>query len=178
MKIFSNQIFKLAFVVLFIFITGCNKTSEKKENDLSKTNSEIAMKQDKLIDFGNNYTKAWNSQKPESVASFFAIDGSLTVNSGEPSVGREAITKFANGFMIAFPDLKLIMDSLITKPSRTEYYWTFIGTNSGPNGTGNKVRFSGVERWKFNEEGLIQDSQGSYNSEEYEHQLKYGVKAQ
>lgn len=178
MKIFSNQVFNLAFIVLLIFVIGCNITSEKKENDLSETNGEITMKQNKLIDFGNNYTKAWNSQKPENVASFFAIDGSLTVNNDNPSVGREAITKLANGFMVAFPDLKLIMDSLVTKQNRTEYHWTFYGTNSGPNGTGKKVRFSGVERWKFTEEGLIQDSQGSFDSEEYEHQLKYGVETQ
>ena len=106
------------------------------ENDSLKTNSENAITQTKLIDFGNNYTKAWNSQKPENVVSFFAVSGSLTVNNGKPLVGKEAITKFENRFMIVFPDMKLIMDSLITKSSRTEYYWTFIRTNSGPNGTG------------------------------------------
>ncbi len=42
-------------------------------------------------DFAIRYTAAWSSQDPARVASFYAEDGSLTINGGEPSVGREAI---------------------------------------------------------------------------------------
>ena len=50
------------------------------------------MKDDTLEMFATNYTAAWNSGDPASVAAFFAEDGSLSVN-GSPAVGREAITE-------------------------------------------------------------------------------------
>lgn len=164
MQFLTNPISKLAFLVLLIFSTGCKNNSEK--NTIEETQLSI---------FGKNYTAAWNSQKPENVASFFSIDGTLSVNNDPPLKGRDAITEFADGFMTAFPNMKLIMDSLISKPDIKEYHWTFIGTNTGPNGTGNKVKFSGMELWKFDKEGLIQSSKGSYDAEEYKHQLEHGI---
>lgn len=120
-----------------------------------------------MTKFGNDYTDAWNSKKPENVASFFAIDGSLTVNNGTPMVGREAITEFASSFMTAFPDMKLTKENLLIKADETQYHWSFVGTNTGLNGTGNKVEFKGFERWVFNEEGLIKSSTGKFDEEDY-----------
>ncbi len=151
-------------LVLLNFLLGCQNTNN--------TNTD---EQSRISTFGENYTAAWNSQKPENVASFFSTDGSLIVNSEPPLEGRDAITKFAEEFMIAFPDLKLEMDSLIIKPEVTEYYWIFSGTNAGPNGTCNFVKFSGVERWQFDENGLIKLSKGSYDEEDYKHQVEYGI---
>jgi len=65
-----------------------------------------------LPEFAAQYTEAWCSQEPARVAAFFAEDGSLTINDGEPAVGREAITTAARGFMTAFPDMVVRMDSL------------------------------------------------------------------
>ena len=125
--------------------------------------------------FGAEYAEAWSSQQPDQVASFFEPDGSLTVNKGTPAVGTEAITNVAAGFMTTFPDLVLLMDSLVTGPDGTSFHWTLIGTNSGPNGNGNKVRFSGVERWTMSENGRVQVSDGSFDAAEYERQLAQGV---
>ena len=50
-----------------------------------------------LTDFATRYAAAWSSQTPDSVASFYAGNGSITVNDGEPSVGRAAITATAKG---------------------------------------------------------------------------------
>ncbi len=66
----------------------------------------------KLNDFATRYTAAWCSQNATSVASFFAKDGSLTINQGRPSVGRAAISAAAQGFMTAFPDMVVKMDRL------------------------------------------------------------------
>jgi len=134
------------------------------------------MDNDKLTDFGKKYSAAWSSQKPESVAAFFADNGSLKVNTDSPAVGREAISKVAQSFMTAFPDMVVAMDSLITNPNGTEFHWTLTGTNSGPGGTGNKVRVSGFEVWTFNEDGLIEKSTGSFDADEYNKQLIEGVK--
>jgi predicted ester cyclase len=125
-----------------------------------------------LIEFGKKYAAAWCSQKPESVAAFFATTGSLKVNADSPAVGRDAITKVAQGFMTAFPDMIVAMDGLVTKPNSTEFHWTLTGTNSGTGGTGNKVKVSGVEVWTFSESGLIQESIGSFDADEYNRQIK------
>ena len=68
------------------------------------------MDTDALEDFATRYTAAWCSQDPASVAAFFAEDGSLQVNDGEPAVGRDAITEVARGFMTAFPDMVVEME--------------------------------------------------------------------
>ncbi len=128
-----------------------------------------------LTDFGTRYTAAWNSQNAASVAAFYAEEGSLTINDGEPSAGRAAITEAAQGFMTAFPDMVVTMDSLGTEGDRITYHWTLTGTNTGPGGTGNAVRISGYEAWLMSSDGLIADSQGHYDEAEYQRQLESGV---
>jgi uncharacterized protein (TIGR02246 family) len=128
---------------------------------------------DELKEFGIKYTAAWNSQNAASVAAFFAEDGSLSVN-GSPAVGREAITAVAQGFMTAYPDLELIMDDLDIEPDQITYHWTFVGTNTGPDGTGNAVRFSGYEEWTIGDDDLVASSMGNFDDENYQHQLEHG----
>jgi len=77
--------------------------------------------------------------------------------------------------MTAFPDMELLMDDIRLQGERAEYHWTFIGTNTGPGGTGHKVRFSGFEKWKIGEDGLIAESQGQFDSADYQRQLERGV---
>jgi predicted ester cyclase len=126
-----------------------------------------------LRDFAKWYTGAWCSQKASSVAEFFALNGTLSVN-GAPAAGRNAITEVAQGFMTAFPDLELLMDDVVIQGDRAVYHWTFIGTNTGPGGTGHRVRFSGYEVWKFGEDGLIAESQGHFDAADYQRQLGGG----
>ncbi len=128
----------------------------------------------RLKDFAKRYTVAWCGQNASSVAAFFAPSGLLSVN-GVPAVGRRAITEVAQGFMTAFPDLKLLMDDILTQGDGAVYRWTFIGTNTGPGGTGHRVRFSGFEEWKFGKDGLIAESQGHFDSAAYKRQLEHGV---
>lgn len=127
-----------------------------------------------LQNFATRYTAAWSSQDPTSVASFFAEDGSLTINGGAPSVGREAITESARGFMTAFPDIVVAMDSLHTEEGAIEYHWTLTGTNTGAEGTGKSVKISGYEEWTFGADGLIAESQGHFDEAEYQRQLQDG----
>jgi nuclear transport factor 2 (NTF2) superfamily protein len=134
------------------------------------------MNTDKLNEFAAAYTAAWCSQDAASVSEFFAVNGSLSVN-GAVSTGREAIIAVAQGFMTGFPDMVLLMDTLEIKPDQAVYHWTFIGTNTGPEGSGNAVRFSGYEEWALDENGLIARSLGHFDNDEYLHQLEYGVGA-
>jgi uncharacterized protein (TIGR02246 family) len=121
--------------------------------------------------FATRYTAAWCSQDPAGVAAFFAGDGSLKINDGAPSVGRAAITEAARGFMRDFPDLTVEMDGLERKGDGYIYRWTLIGTNTGPGGTGNKVRISGYEEWTIGTDSLIAASLGHFDAADYNRQL-------
>ena len=129
----------------------------------------------KLRDFALRYTAAWCSQDSASVAAFYSPDGSLSINDGAPAAGRSAITKVAQGFMAAFPDMQVLMDNLVTQGDRAVYHWTLIGTNTGPGGTGQRVRIRGFEEWKLGDDGLIAESRGHFDSAAYKRQLERGV---
>jgi len=124
---------------------------------------------------GAEYTAGWNSGDPVAVARFFEPSGSLKVNEAEPAVGRDAIASVAEGFMTAFPDMVLTMDSVRLVDTGVEYHWTFAGTYTGPGGTGQRVKFSGYEEWTLSEAGLIARSLGHFDEAEYNHQLQFGV---
>ena len=126
----------------------------------------------RLRDFATRYTAAWCSHDPARVASFFAPNGSLKVNDGQPAVGREAIADVARGFVTTFPDMKVLMDGISGTDERAVYRWTLVGTNSGPDGNGNKVRISGYEEWRFDANGLVLESRGHFDAEDYERQLE------
>jgi predicted ester cyclase len=128
-----------------------------------------------LNQFATRYTAAWCSQHAASVASFFGEQGSLKINDGAPAIGRAAVTNSAQSFMTAFPDIVVKMDRLVVNGAKTEYYWTLTGTNTGPGGTGNFVRFSGYEEWRFGPDGLIAESLGHFDAAEYQRQLNAGV---
>ncbi|HWZ31741.1 MAG TPA: nuclear transport factor 2 family protein [Bryobacteraceae bacterium] len=129
----------------------------------------------RLRDFAVRYTAAWCSQDPASVAAFFSPGASLTVNNGTPAVGRSEITALAQSFMTTFPDLQVVMDDVRVLADRPEYHWTLIGTNTGPGGTGHRVRISGFERWRMGTDGLIAVSEGQFDAADYRSQLEHGV---
>src|ERR1700736_5742573 len=125
-----------------------------------------------LHDFANRYAKSWCSQNPAAVAAFFAERGSISINNGPPAVGQAAIAREAQAFVTTFPDMIVTFDKLEPRGDATAFHWTLIGTNTGPGGTGNKVRISGYELWKIDDNGLIAKSQGNFDTAEYEKQLK------
>jgi predicted ester cyclase len=148
---------------LLVAVTAC--TPEKAFMDPTRLN-----------DFGSRYTAAWCSQNAASVASFFTDRGSLKVNDASPAVGRAAITAVAQGFMTAFPDLVITMDKLSGNAAKVRYHWTLTGTNTGPSGTGQFVRISGFEQWRFGPDRLITESKGHFDAADYQRQLTAGAR--
>lgn len=128
-----------------------------------------------LIEFATRYTAAWCSHDAERVASFYAENGSLTINDGPPSVGRPAIAAAAQAFMTDFPDIVVMMDRVGVENDRITYRWTFTGTDTGPGGTGKAVRISGYEEWQLGRDGRIAESTGHFDQAEYRRQLQEGV---
>lgn len=139
------------------------------------SSGEDVMDEKNLRELASRYTAAWNSHDAAKVASFYAEDGTLTMNDGEPSVGRDGVTAAAQGFITAFPDIVVEMDDLTVEGNQVFYHWTFSGTNTGPGGTGNAVRISGYEQWTIGAEGLITRSLGNYDDAEYRRQIERGV---
>ena len=72
-----------------------------------------------LKKFAKRYADAWCSQNPESVATFFAENGSLSVNNGPSAVGHAAIAREAQAFMTTFPDMVVTFDKLESQPNGT-----------------------------------------------------------
>jgi uncharacterized protein (TIGR02246 family) len=147
----------LAPVVLFM-LAAC--TSAERPTDAIE-----------VREFATRYTAAWCSQNPARVASFFAPNGSLTINGAVPAVGRPAITAAAQGFMRSFPDLRISMDAVTVEGHQAVYRWTLAGTNTGPGGSGQAVRISGYEEWTLGADGLIAKSLGHFDAADYQRQL-------
>lgn len=125
----------------------------------------------KLRELGTRYTAAWCSQNAASVAAFFGEQGALTINDAAPAVGRAAIAAAAQGFMTAFPDMVVAMDSVSIDDGRAVYRWTLTGSNTGPGGTGRAIRISGYEEWTLSADGLIARSSGHFDEADYNRQL-------
>jgi predicted ester cyclase len=130
--------------------------------------------QGRLRRLAESYTAAWCSLNAARVAGFYSLDGSLRVNADPTAVGRDAIAVVAQGFMAAFPDLKVIMDDVVVDGDQTVYRWTLVGTNTGPGGTGKRVHISGFEEWRIGADGLIAESRGHFDDAEYQRQLEQG----
>ena len=128
-----------------------------------------------LQSFAERYTAAWCSKDPARVAACYSPHGSLRVNDAAPAVGRSAITAVAQGFMETFPDMRVSMDKLIVEGDRAIYHWTLTGTNTGPGGTGMRVRISGFEEWEMGADVLIARSLGHFDAAEYQRQIQYGA---
>jgi steroid delta-isomerase-like uncharacterized protein len=127
-----------------------------------------------LRDFATRYAAAWSSQDPEAFSLFYSENGSLRVNDGEPSIGRDAIAATARSFMAAYPDMVVRLVELRESNDRVEFHWHWTGTNTGPGGTGNAVDLRGYELWSMADDGLILESLGHYDEAEYERQLNAG----
>ena len=77
--------------------------------------------------------------------------------------------------MTTFPKMVVTMDKVVHDEEGTKFHWTLTGTNTGPGGTGKRVRISGYELWQFDKDGLLAESKGNFDAAEYERQIKLGV---
>lgn len=147
-----------SMIAFFALLSACQ--SEEEQTDTID-----------LTDFATRYAAAWSSQDPVELASFYAENGSLRVNDGEPSIGREAVTETARGFMTAFPDMVVRLVELRKTDDYVEFHWHWTGTNTGPGGTGSAVDLLGYEQWTLDGDGKIVESLGHFDDAEYHRQL-------
>ena len=67
------------------------------------------------------------------------------------------------------------MDNPLEKDGELIFKWTLEGTNTGPGGTGKRVRIGGCEQWKMGADGLVERSLGNYDAAEYQRQVDHGA---
>ncbi len=130
---------------------------------------------DAVRTMAESYAGAWSSHDPLAVASFYEEDGRITINLGEPTIGRAAIAEVAQSFYDAFPDLVVYLDDIRLAGNDAVFLWTLEGTNSGSGGTGNRVRVSGWEAWRLSEDCRVAQSMGYFDAVEYARQIEEGV---
>jgi predicted ester cyclase len=125
----------------------------------------------RIREFARSYTDAWCSHDPTKVAAHFVPGGTIAINGGDPT----EVTEVARSFIDAFPDIQVFMDDVVLNDETVEYHWTFTGTNTGQGGTGKAVRITGSEQWTIGDDGLVVESRGSYDQNEYARQLEHGA---
>lgn len=114
------------------------------------------------------YTAAWNTGSPQAVAKFYATDGHIVINRGEPWRGREGIAAMAAGFFADVPDLALVCDTVRCAGNHVAYFWTFNGTHAV---TRKPLRIVGWEEWDLDAAHEITASRGWFDSADYERQV-------
>ena len=124
-----------------------------------------------IIKLANDYTAAWNSRSPDAVASYFAADGAIIINGGEPWTGRARIAEMAAGFFADVPDMMLACDEIRCSGSHAVYVWTFTGHDAK---TGNPLVVRGWEEWDLDENLKVRSSRGWYDAEDYAAQVAGG----
>ncbi len=126
---------------------------------------------DKVMGIAEAYTAAWNSGSPEAIAEFYAKDGRIVINRGEPWKGRTGIAEMAAGFFADVPDLALVCDKVCCAGDHVVFLWTFTGTHSG---TQNSLNVSGWEEWDLDEDLKVTASRGWFDANDYERQIAGG----
>jgi uncharacterized protein (TIGR02246 family) len=121
-----------------------------------------------IVALASAYTAAWNTGSPDAVASFFAEDGRIVINNGEPWDGRSRVAVMAGGFFAEVPDLSLVCDGIRKAGNHVVYLWTFTGTHSR---TGHPHSISGWEEWDIDADGKVKSSRGWYDAEDYARQV-------
>lgn len=124
-------------------------------------------------DMAERYAAAWSSGSAEAVASFYAEDGRITINGGDPLVGRAAIAEMAAGFYAEFPDLVVHLDDIrVAAGNKAIFVWTLEGKHSE---TGKQVKVGGWEEWTLTDEPLVSASLGRFDAAEYDRQVAEGI---
>ena len=123
---------------------------------------------EEAVNLAEAYTAAWNTGSSQAVAEFFATEGGIVINGGEPWTGRAGVRKMAEGFFAEVPDLSLVCDQVRPAGDHVVYLWTFTGTHAG---TKNPLRVVGWEEWDIGADCKIDSSRGWFDAADYARQI-------
>ncbi len=129
------------------------------------------MDKTKITNIARDYTTAWNSKSPEAVASFYALDGQIVINRGEPWSGRKRVRDMAAGFYADVPDLSLTCDDVRISDNQVLFLWTFTGHDATIH---RPLKIHGWKEWDLNEYLQVQSSRGWFDAQSYAQQAGSG----
>jgi len=124
---------------------------------------------DRMREIAVSYTAAWNTGSPQAVAAFYAEDGAIAINRGQPWEGRAGVAEMAAGFVRDVAGLALVCDGLRIAGEHVVYLWTFTGRDAS---TGNPLRVSGWEEWDVDDGGTVKASRGWFDADDYARQAR------
>lgn len=127
------------------------------------------MSAEALQKLATDYAQAWSSGSPEAVASFYAEDGQIIINRGQPLKGREAIARMTAGFYAEVPDLIVRCDDFRMAGRHVIFVWTLEGHHAG---TENFVTVGGWEEWELDEDMKVAFPLGWYDAADYARQVE------
>lgn len=128
----------------------------------------MASIRDTLNNLARDYAIAWSSGDPNAVAGFFAPDGQITINRGEPHQGQAAIAEMARRRFTEFPDLEVRCDMFRWAGNHAIFVWTLEGHHSK---TGNPVVSRGWEDWELAPDYKVQSSSNWFDVEDHQRQI-------
>ena len=111
-----------------------------------------------------DYCSAWNSGSAAAVASFFACDGGIVINNGDPWQGRDRVMAMAEGFFADVPDLCLTCDDIRGSGAHALLVWTFTGHDAA---SGRALFIHGWEEWDLGPDMKVTQSRGWFDAEDY-----------
>ncbi|WP_424969969.1 nuclear transport factor 2 family protein [Dinoroseobacter sp. S76] len=123
--------------------------------------------QDRLEALARDYTAAWNSGDPNAVAGFYAEEGGIIINRGDPWQGRAKVAEMAAGFFADVPDLSLRCDAIRGAGTHVIYVWTFTGHDAT---SGRPLDVRGWEEWELDADLKVRQSYGWFDAEDYARQ--------
>lgn len=129
------------------------------------------MNPSELKEFAKKYGQAWSSNDPNQVLALHSESSRLSVNDGDPALGKPEIRKIVEAFMGDFPDLYIQVNDVLVEERGIVFYCNAIATNSGPGGTGNRINIEIHEIWTFDENGKFTEVRAYDDPEDFERQL-------
>lgn len=130
---------------------------------------------DRIHTLAERQTAAWDNHDAVTLSNNYSETGWIIINGGTPWAGRAGLVTMASSYMEAFPDLGMTMVDIHIAGDRAVWSWHLTGTNTGSGGTGQTVSFSGYEVWQIDNDSLIAESYGYYDSVAYMKQVEHGV---
>ena len=114
------------------------------------------------------HAAAWSEGDADRIAELFAKNGTITVNRGDPHVGRAEISENAKELLATFPGLVVHCHETRHAGDRAVFVWTLEGNHAG---TGNFVSLPGWHEWELDDDMQVKCCRGFFDVGDFERQV-------
>ena len=114
------------------------------------------------------HAAAWSEGAADKIAELFAENGTISVNGGEPHVGRAKISENAKELLATFPGLVVHCRETRHAGDRAVFIWTLEGNHAE---TGIFVSLPGWHEWELDNNMKVGRCKGFFDAAELERQI-------